>query len=94
MTPFHLTPSCWSEAVSSVPETPDFERLIALIILTGSASVVVSGFDQETAATIANRLVTWGIEDVHVEGSGLNWWPTPRSVCRDLMARLCRSEAV
>jgi hypothetical protein len=94
MTPFRLTPSCWSEAVSDVPGTTAIERLVALIIMTGPASVVVSGFDQDTAATIANRLVALGIEDVHVEGSGVNCWPTPRSVCSELMARLRRSEAV
>jgi hypothetical protein len=88
MTTFSITPSRWSE---SGLELSNIDGFIALIVTLQPQRVIVSDFDQDTAATIANRLIALGIEEVHVEGSGLASWPTPRTVYTGLIDRLTGS---
>lgn len=82
---YRLTPARWPEAAS---DSMDVDRLVAHVLESEPPHVVVSEFDQDTAALIANRLVARGVEHVHVEGSGLHLWPTPQSICEALIARL------
>jgi hypothetical protein len=85
MTIYRLTPARWPEAASA---SMDVDRLVAHVLEDEPPHVVVGDFDQKTAALIADRLVAGGIENVHVEGSGVPFWPTPRSVCDALLKRL------
>jgi hypothetical protein len=85
MSIYRLTPSRWPEAAS---DTTDVDSLVAYVLESAPPHVVVSEFDQDTAALIANRLVARGVEHVHVEGSGVHLWPTPQSICNDLIERL------
>ncbi|CAE6821771.1 hypothetical protein R70006_06235 [Paraburkholderia domus] len=65
----------------------DISGIIDCLLASGPHRVTVAGFDQTTAAAIADRLVFHGM-DVHVDGSGQAEWRTPEVVYEALLTSI------
>ncbi|KVV07365.1 hypothetical protein [Burkholderia ubonensis] len=84
LTHFNLHPG----AFASVGVTSEDTASIVDCVLASSPDVVnIEGFDQVTAAAIADRLACLGVE-VHVSGSGQRRWRTPSTVYDALLERI------
>ncbi|MCB4349312.1 hypothetical protein LA345_36495 (plasmid) [Burkholderia vietnamiensis] len=65
----------------------DIPEIVDCVLASSPDYVTVEGFDQDTAAAIADRLSCMGIS-VHVAGSGERQWRTPLTIFNGLLDRI------
>ncbi|WP_199031334.1 hypothetical protein [Ralstonia sp. ASV6] len=83
---FCLHPSSFA-ADGILPDNVD--GIVESILAQSPAQVTIMGFDQSTAAAIANRLVAQECTlRVHVSGSGEVEWPHAEDIYASLMFKL------
>ncbi|WP_241025647.1 hypothetical protein [Burkholderia sp. Tr-20390] len=65
----------------------DIPEIVDCVLASSPDHVTIEGFDQDTAAAIADRLSCMGIS-VHVAGSGEGRWRTPLTIFNGLLDRI------
>ncbi|HEP6431538.1 TPA: hypothetical protein VDB83_005870 [Burkholderia cenocepacia] len=84
LTRFNLYPGAFASVGVTSEDIPD---IVDCVLASSPSSVNVEGFDQHTAAAIADRLSCMGIS-VHVAGSGERQWRTPLTIFDGLLDRI------
>ncbi|CAJ6623832.1 Uncharacterised protein [Burkholderia pseudomallei] len=84
LTRFNLYPGAFASVGVTSEDIPE---IVDCVLASSPAYVNVEGFDQETAAAIADRLSCLGVA-VHVAGSGERHWRTPQTIFNGLLDRI------